>query len=72
MRVNEAFGQTEAGPVMPTVTAAEIDTDALPVELHEPEVTLTPRATLPEAPAVKVMALVPWPAVMVPLVMVQA
>src|SRR3954452_23795907 len=49
---------------------APIGTVVLPVE-EQPRVAVTPSVTLPEAPAVKRIELVPWPLVMVPLVMVQ-
>src|SRR5438477_4206758 len=45
---------------------------ALPVEMQPPLFMLMPRVSVPLAPAVKVMAFVPWPAVMLPLVIDQA
>ena len=45
---------------------------ALPVEMQPPLFTLIPRVSVPLGPAVKVMAFVPWPAVMLPLVIDQA
>src|SRR5438270_133827 len=45
---------------------------ALPVEMQPPLFMLMPRVSVPLGPAVKVMAFVPWPAVMLPLAMVQA
>jgi hypothetical protein len=64
------FGDTETATVTSPVAAA-IGTLAEFVELQEPAVTMTPRVTLPLEPAVKEMALVDWPAVIVPLPMLQ-
>ncbi len=47
-----------------------IGTFALPVPLHVPAVTVMPRVTLPEAPAVKLIAFVPCPLLIVPLAIV--
>jgi hypothetical protein len=62
----------DVGPLIVTVGGAVIGTVALPVLVQEPLVTVMPRVTLPDVPAVKVMAFVPWPAVIVPLPIVQA
>ena len=47
---------------MPTVTVADALCEAQPKLVT----SVTVRVVLPLAPAVKVIALVPWPAVMVP------
>lgn len=65
-----AFAQTVDGAVINGVTAL-MATFALPVPVHAPDVTLTPRTTLPLAPALKVIAELPAPAVMVPPLIVQ-
>jgi hypothetical protein len=71
-RVKLTFGQVEVGPVIVTVGGAWIGTlvDELPP--HEVPLMVMPSVTLPLGPALKVMAVVPWPAVMLPLAMVQA
>ena len=47
-------------------------TFALPVLMQPPLFTLTPRVSVPLGPPVKVIDGVPWPAVMLPLVIDQA
>lgn len=62
--------QTDVGPVIATVGAGAIGIDC---EAEPPQpvfVTDTASETLPESAAVKVMALVPAPAMIVPPVMV--
>jgi hypothetical protein len=54
-----------------SAVAMAIGTVAELLELQEPLVAVTPRVTLPLAPAVKEIAFVPAPAVIVPLPMVQ-
>lgn len=63
----DALTETVRSPL-----AATIGTVAEPVAVHEPPVAVTPRVTLPLEPAVKEMAFVPCPAVMVPLPIVHA
>ena len=63
--------QAVAGPEIVTAGGGSIGTVAVPLLVHEPFVTVTPRATLPLALAEKVIELVFWPAVIVPLVIVQ-
>ena len=46
---------------------AVMETLALPVERQPPLFVLTESVSVPAGPAVKVTALVPWPAVIVPL-----
>jgi hypothetical protein len=58
------------GPVMTGVGAALIGTVVLEVALQPPLATVTLMPTLPDAPAVKVMACVPAPLVMEPFVTV--
>ena len=62
--------QVAVGPVITGDGAALIGMVALEVALQPPFATVTPSETLPEAAAVKVMALVPAPPVIEPLVMV--
>ena len=66
-----AFAQTLTGAEIVAAAAVLIETDALPLLLQPFALTVTPRETLPVAPAVKLMAFVPWPLLMVPLVIVQ-
>ena len=66
------FGQVEAGPVIVTAGGCWIGTFAEELPPQEVPLTVMPSVTLPLAPALKVMAFVPWPAVMLPLAMVQA
>lgn len=69
-----AFAQTSAA----TVIVAEGGVQSMPTDRESlaaqpaAEVTVTPRETVPVAPAVKVIAAVPCPAVIVPFVTVQA
>src|SRR5438045_3421369 len=68
----DALAQTDDGVVIVAVGAALIGTDALELLLQPAEeVTVIASATLPDAPGVKVMAFVPAPPVMVPLVIDQ-
>ena len=67
-----AFAQTFAGAVIVGVGTALIVIDVLPVPLHEPLVTVMPRVTLPDAPAVKLIAFVLCPLLIVPFVIVHA
>ena len=68
-----ALAVTLAGAVMVALGAAKMAQVAEPGALAWPAplVTVQPRLTLPEAPAVKVMALLPAPAVMAPPEIVQ-
>ena len=55
------------------VTLVVMLTDLLPVDLHPPlTVTVIPMLTVPDAPAVYLIAAVPAPDVIVPLLIVQA
>lgn len=64
--------QIEAGAVMADAGAGLIVTFALPLaEQLVASVTVTPRVRVPDAPGVKVIALVPWPLVITPFVIVQ-
>ena len=64
--------QIEEGAVIADAGAGLIVTFALPLaEQLVASVTVTLRATTPEAPGLKVMAFVPWPLVIAPLVIVQ-
>src|SRR5512142_2637678 len=64
------FGQTSVGPwiAMGGLVSTPTDDDAAPHAV----VTVTPSETNGIVPAVNVMLLVPWPAVIVPAPMVQA
>src|SRR5260221_14529267 len=50
----------------------EIGTALLPGFEHVPFATVMPRNAFPDAPTLNVMAFVPWPAVMAPLLIGQA
>jgi hypothetical protein len=63
-----AFAQTFGGALITGDGGTLIGIVALPFVVHPPFVTLTLTVTLPLAPAVKVIAFVPAPAVIVPLV----
>ena len=65
------LAQAVAGAVTGVVGAAVIVVEALPVPTQPLLVTVTLRPTVPDAPAVNVMALVVAPAVIVPLAMDQ-
>src|SRR5688500_6656223 len=56
---------------MTTDGRGEMGMTTLPLLVQEPAVTVTARETLPVVPLLKVMAFVPWPETMAPLVMVQ-
>lgn len=58
--------------VMVGIAGAAIGTGWLPLFEQVPFVTTTPRITVPVAPALNVIAFVAWPAVMTPLLIVQA
>ena len=55
-----------------TTGAAVIETFAFALPLHEPFVTVIASVVLPDAPAVKLMAVVPCPLLIVPFVIVHA
>ena len=65
-------GQTVDGPLIVTTGAAVIATFAFALPLHEPFVTVIASVVLPDAPAVKLMAVVPCPLLIVPFVIVHA
>jgi len=72
LAVTVLFGQAVAGAEIVAIGAGLMATVALPLPLQLLAfVTVTDSVTLPELPAVKVMALVPWPVVMPPLAIVQ-
>ena len=64
--------QTLDGAVMSTAGAAAMATVREPLAVQEADVIETFRTTFPDAPALNVTALVPWPAVMLPPVIDQA
>lgn len=64
-------GHIDGGAVIVVFGGALIGTVALVLVLQPPAVTVTLRTTLPDAPAVNVMALVPRPPEMEALVMDQ-
>ena len=65
------LAQTFAGALMTAAGGAVIVTELLPVLTQPLLVTVTVRPTVPDAPAVNVMAFVVAPAVIVPLAMDQ-
>jgi hypothetical protein len=65
------LGQTFARAAMLTLGAAVIDTVWLPFALQEPLLMATASCTCPEASAVKTIAFVPWPPVIVAPVTLQ-
>ncbi len=65
-------GQIDAGALIVATGDALIGTVALVLLLQPFAVTVTPRTTLPEEPAVKVIAFVPCPPEIEPFVIVQA
>ena len=72
LAVTVLFAQVVAGAEIVAIGAGLMATVALPLPLQLLAfVTVTESVTLPELPAVKVMALVPWPVVMPPLAIVQ-
>src|SRR5258708_2514815 len=72
LAVTVLFGQVVAGAEIVAIGAGLMATVALPLPLQLLVfVTVTESVTLPELPAVKVIAFVPWPAVMPPLAIVQ-
>jgi hypothetical protein len=65
------FGQTLEGPLMATAGCGAIGIVVPELLLHPPTLTVTPRTTLPDAPATKLRTFVPWPPTIVPPVIVQ-
>ena len=71
-RTKFTFGQVEVGPVIVGASACWIGMAAEEVPPHAVPLMVMPSDTLPLGPALKVMVVVPWPAVMLPFAMVQA
>ena len=67
-----ALGQTLAGTLMATTGFALMVTLFVPLLVQPLAVTVIPRDIVPDAPALNVIELVPLPAVIVPLLMLQA